>query len=269
MRVLQILFLMVLAAPVWAAGLPEDVLSRIGEADVVIVGEVHDNPAHHRNQHDILKALQPKAVVWEMLTREEAGRISSEMIHAPDRLEAALDWSQSGWPAFSMYHQLFIAAPGARIFGGEVPREAAMKTLQSGPATVFGADAERYGLTDPLPEAEKHAREALQFAAHCEAVPMERMRAMVDIQRLRDAVLAREVVAALTETGGPVAVITGNGHARRDWGIPVYLDQVRPGLSVFAVGQSEGGEIAGVFDAVIDSDPPAREDPCRAFRNEG
>lgn len=268
MRFFHILFLMVLAAPVWATDLTEDLLSQMRGVDVVIVGEVHDNPAHHLNQHEVLKALQPKAVVWEMLTREEAGRISSEMIHAPDRLKAALDWSHSGWPAFSMYHQVFVAAPDARIYGGEVPREAALATIQSGPATVFGADAERYGLTKPLPEDEEKAREALQYAAHCEAVPKDRMQAMVDIQRLRDAVLASEVVAALAETGGPVAVITGNGHARRDWGIPVYLGRVQPGLTVFALGQSEGGEIAGEYDAVLDSDPPAREDPCNAFKTE-
>lgn len=269
MRFLPILLLMVLAAPVWAVDLGDDLLSQMREADVVIVGEVHDNSDHHKNQHDILKALQPKAVVWEMLTREEAGRISSEMIHAPERLESALDWSHSGWPAFSMYHQVFIAAPDARIFGGEVSRESALTTIQSGPATVFGADAERYRLTNPLPEAEKQAREELQYAAHCEAVPKDRMMAMVDIQRLRDAVLAREVISALAETGGPVAVITGNGHARRDWGIPVYLDRVQPGLRVFALGQSEDGAIDGEFDAVIDSDPPVREDPCNAFKNEG
>ena len=268
MRGLKSLFLMVMAAPGWASGLPEDLLLQMSQADVVILGEIHDNPGHHQNQHDVLKALQPKAVVWEMLTREEAGQITSEMIRAPERLEAALDWAHSGWPAFSMYHQVFVAAPDARIFGGEVPRKAALSTIQSGPAAVFGADAERYGLTRSLPEAEEQARQALQFEAHCEAVPMDRMQAMVDIQRLRDAVLASEVIAAIAETGGPVAVITGNGHARRDWGIPVYLNRVQPGLTVFALGQSEGGAIAGDFDAVLNSDAPAREDPCNAFKIE-
>ncbi len=269
MRLLQVLFLLVSAAPVWAAGVHPDLLARIRGADVVILGEVHDNPTHHQNQHEILKALPPKAVVWEMLTPEEAGRISPELLHAPDRLDAVLDWSRSGWPAFSIYWPVFSAAPDARLFGGELPRDAVIAAIQSGPAQVFGDDAARYGLTEPLPEAEAQARKALQYAAHCEAVPMDRMQAMVDIQRLRDAVLARAVITALAETGGPVAVITGNGHARRDWGIPVYLDRVQPGLTVFALGQSEGGDIAGEFDAVIDSAPPAREDPCNAFRTEG
>ncbi|MEY8827450.1 ChaN family lipoprotein [Sedimentitalea sp. XS_ASV28] len=266
---LQIFFLAMLAVPVRAEGQLENVIPRMQGADVVIVGEVHDNPDHHVNQYTVLKALQPKAVVWEMLTSEEAGRITSEMIYAPERLASAVEWSQSGWPAFSMYHQVFLAAPDARIFGGEVPREAALATVQSGPASAFGAEAARYGLTEPLPKAEGDVREALQFAAHCEAMPRDRMRTMVDIQRLRDAVLAREVIKAMNETGGPVAVITGNGHARRDWGVPVYLDRVQPDLNVFVLGQSEDGQIDGAFDAIIDSDAPAREDPCDAFRDNG
>ena len=77
-----------------------------------------------------------------------------------------------------------------------------------------------------------------------------------------------QIVMALEETGGPVAVITGNGHARQDWGVPVYLRRVQPGVSLFALGQSEGGQIAGTFDQVLDSPPIERPDPCNAFRSD-
>ncbi|MBJ6371198.1 ChaN family lipoprotein [Sedimentitalea arenosa] len=253
------------AAPSWAASLSDDLLERMSEADVVLLGEIHDNPAHHETQRAALAALQPKAVVWEMLTGVQAGRIGAQLINRPEEMARILDWAESGWPAFAMYYPLFKAVPGARIYGGAVPREAAMAAMQAGEAVAFGADAARYGLTVDLPPAEMAERVELQFAAHCEAIPRDRLPAMVGIQRLRDAVLAREVLMALEETGGPVAVITGNGHARRDWGIPVYLDRVRPGLAVFALGQSENGGIDGVFDAVLDSPPVERDDPCLAF----
>lgn len=254
-----------LAAPLWAASLSDALVDRMSQADVVLLGEVHDNPAHHEIQHDVLARLQPKAVVWEMLTGLEADRISSALIHQPEQMEKVLEWAESGWPAFAMYHQVFLAAPDARIFGGEVPREAALAVMQGGVAVAFGADAARYGLNVNLADDELAARQELQFAAHCEAIPRDRLSAMVGIQRLRDAVLAREVLVALEETGGPVAVITGNGHARKDWGIQVYLDRVQPGLEVFALGQSEDGQISGVFDAVLDSPAVEREDPCKAF----
>ncbi|MFD3190461.1 ChaN family lipoprotein [Sedimentitalea sp. HM32M-2] len=253
------------AAPLRATDLSPDLLARMAAADVVILGEVHDNPDHHRIQGDILTSLQPRAVVWEMLTSVEARRIKAKLVHDPEKLEQVLEWAKSGWPAFSMYHQIFAAAPDARIYGGEVPREAAFTVIEAGPAVAFGADAARYGLTVPLPEAEQADREALQLAAHCDAIPADRLAAMVGIQRLRDAVMAREVIAAMADTGGPVAVITGNGHARRDGGIPVYLDRVQPGLRVFVLGQSEAGGISGVFDAVLDSPAVPRDDPCAAF----
>ena len=56
----------------WAEALPRDVLERMAAVDVVILGEVHDNPEHHENQRYVLNALKPRAVVWEMLTPEQA-----------------------------------------------------------------------------------------------------------------------------------------------------------------------------------------------------
>ncbi len=249
----------------WAEALPRDVLERMAAVDVVILGEVHDNPEHHENQRYVLNALKPKAVVWEMLTPVEASRISSSVLGEPDKLEKVLEWAQSGWPSFEMYYPIFAAAPEARIYGGEVPREAAVSVMRAGAAVGFGADAARYGLTVDLPAAEEAEREKLQFEAHCAAIPRSKLAAMVGIQRLRDAVLAREIIRAVAETGGPVAVITGNGHARRDWGIPVYLDRVQPDLRVFALGQSEDGQISGAFDAILDSPAVLRDDPCKGL----
>ncbi len=255
-------------ASAWASPVSRDLMVRAEQADVVIIGEVHDNPVHHENQRSILSELQPKAVVWEMITSVKANRINSAMINEPERLERALEWAQSGWPSFEMYFPIFAAAPDARIYGGAVPREAALSVMRGGPAVAFGADAARFGLNVDLPESEEAERMTLQFEAHCRAIPEDKLSAMVGIQRLRDAVLAREVIAAVKETGGPVAVITGNGHARRDWGVPVYLNRVQPDLTVFVVGQSEDGHISGVFDEVIDSAQVEREDPCIAFQNE-
>jgi uncharacterized iron-regulated protein len=253
--------------PLWAGDLSDELLLQMGKSDVVILGEVHDNPAHHETQRSVLELLQPRAVVWEMLTPVEAGSISAALLRSPERLEKVLKWAESGWPAFSMYYPILAVASDARIYGGEVPRQAAMAVMKGGEAVAFGADAARYGLNIALPEEEAARRESLQFQAHCDAVPMDRMAAMVGIQRLRDATLAREVVRAIEDTGGPVAVITGNGHARKDWGIPAYLQRVRPDLQVFSLGQSENGQVEGPFDAVIDSAPPERDDPCAAFES--
>ena len=248
-----------------AEPLPDDILAAMVAADVVILGEVHDNPDHHIRQAMAVAALRPRAVVWEMLSAQMAGRVTADLIGQPQKLEQVLEWDRSGWPDFAMYYPIFQAAPGARIYGANVSRDATRAVMVDGLAGAFGEGAGVYGLTRPLPADEQAAREADQMAAHCDALPAEILPGFVDIQRLRDARLAQMVVQAMAETAGPVVVITGNGHARKDRGLAAYLQRVAPQLRVFALGQSEAGRIEGVFDAVLDSPEVARPDPCDAF----
>ncbi|MFQ5438448.1 MAG: hypothetical protein ACE5DK_06425, partial [Paracoccaceae bacterium] len=73
-------------------------------------------------------------------------------------------------------------------------------------------------------------------------------------------------LAAVRVTGGPVVVITGNGHARRDWGMPRALRTVAPEISILSIGQ---------YELSVDDEPPVdlylltsaaeREDPCVGF----
>jgi uncharacterized iron-regulated protein len=243
--------------------------SPLGEisADIVVLGEVHDNPAHHAVQAEAVAALAPRAIVFEMLTGTQAARVSDDKLDDPAGLAEILEWSASGWPDFGMYYPIFAAARGAVVYGAMVPREETRNAMRIGIPRAFGAEAEAYGLTDELDAEELAERLNLQMAAHCNALPLELLPGMVDLQRLRDAGLARAALDALAETGGPVAVITGNGHARKDWGMPAYVALVAPEVSLFSLGQSEDGAAPpGGFDLVLDAPGVDRPDPCLAFR---
>jgi len=236
-------------------------------ADIYFLGEVHDNPAHHLVQAEAVAEIRPAAIVFEMLTPEAAGKVRDDLLDDPLALGAALDWEASGWPDFAMYAAIFAAGRGATFYGAEVPRDAARAAMAIGVAQSFGDEAEAYGLTQPLDAEELAQRLNLQMDAHCGAMPLEMLPMMVDLQRLRDAEIARAAIAAYDETGGPVVVITGNGHARPDWGAPAYVARVRPELGLFALGQSEAGAAPdGGFDGLADAAPVAREDPCAAFQ---
>lgn len=256
MRYLTALFL-ALASPLAAQDMPD--------VPIVILGEIHDNPVHHAVQAEWTARIAPKAIVFEMLTPEQAARVTPELRDDANALGEVLEWKASGWPDFAMYHPIFTAAPEAAIYGAAVPRDAARTAFETGITEAFGPDAGRFGLTDPLPQDQLEARLIFQAEAHCNALPEDLLPRMVELQRLRDAVLARTALAALDETGGPVVVITGNGHARSDWGMPVYIGAARPDLTMFALGQSEAGQVSGVFDQVLDAAPVDREDPCAAF----
>lgn len=244
------------------------VLDALPPAQVYVLGEVHDNPEHHLNQARAVRAIRPAALVWEMLTPEQAARMPAERSD-PAAVAEALGWAGTGWPDYALYHPITEAAGGVRHYGAGIPRGAAREAFGAGAAAVFGADAARFGLDEALPDDEQARREAEQFKAHCEAMPIELMSGLVEAQRLRDAALARAALRAMDETGGPVAVITGSGHARRDWGMPALLALAAPDLSVLALGQveSDPGPDAP-WDLWMVTEPHPRGDPCAAFREE-
>lgn len=247
----------------WGAQISGDVLDSIPRADVVVLGEVHDNPEHHMNQARAVFSLTPKAVVWEMLSADAAERVPTDLGN-PARVARVLGWESGGWPDFNMYYPIFVAARDARHYGAEVPRDLARRAVTEGALAVMPAGP---GLAGALPEAEQVEREAEQRAAHCDAMPEDLLPGMVQAQRLRDAYLARTVLQALADVGPPVAVITGSGHARKDWGVPAVLAQAAPGVSVLSVGQLEGAsQDAAPFDLWVVTAPVPRDDPCAAFR---
>jgi uncharacterized iron-regulated protein len=257
------------ATPAFAGEITSEALddpATFAGADVVALGEVHDNPAHHAHQARAVAALHPKALVFEMLTADQAARMPQTLPDAAS-LAATLQWDAKGWPDFALYYPIFVAAPKAWFYGAEIPRDLARKAFDTGIAAAFGPDAATYGLTTPLAAADQSAREAEQLEAHCNALPPEFLPGMVAVQRLRDAALARAVVQAMAETGGPVAVITGNGHARRDQGLAVPLALAAPDLRLMTLAQfEETAPENPPYDLWLVTPAAPREDPCLAFK---
>ncbi|SHJ00555.1 Uncharacterized iron-regulated protein [Shimia gijangensis] len=259
--------LALVASPLFADQIDPSDVSALPSVDVLFLGELHDNPWHHENQTKIVAAVSPKAVVYEMLTPEQADRVSPDLVQDQERLQDVLAWNASGWPNFSLYYPIFRAAPLVSVYGAQVPRADVRDAIMGQDLAIgFGPNAAQYGLTTPLSEQEQAQREAKQFEAHCNALPEEMLPGMVLGQRLRDATLAREIERALAETGGPVVVITGNGHARKDWGAPALLTSDISQRSVAQFELAPKGDQP--FDYWVITAEAAREDPCLAFRKD-
>lgn len=259
--------LLVLPAVTQAKGITSAALDHLPPADVVILGEVHDNRFHHDNQARAVAAIKPAALVFEMLRPDQVARVGSDDWADPATLEAALDWQDTGFPDFEMYWPIFAAAPGVPVYGAALPRETVRAAVFDGAAQPFGPDAAVFGLDQPLAASEQALREAGQMEAHCNAMPADMMPGMVAAQRLRDAAFARTVIAAHAAHGGPVVLITGNGHARTDWGVPLFLRKVAPDLTVLALAQlEEDPEPDAPFDQWLVTAPIDRPDPCAVFR---
>jgi len=268
MRALAVLAGVAIAGPVLASGIGSVDEIDLDAADIVIIGEIHDNPSHHEAQAELIARMAPAAVAFEMLDPEQAAtaaRLGSDTGEAA--LGAALGWAESGWPDFSLYYPVFRAAEGAAIYGAALPRETVSAAFETGAGGAFGDGAARFGLEAALSEAEQETREAGQMAAHCDALPEEMLPGMVAAQRLRDAHFARVALDALEATGGPVALVTGNGHARIDWGVPAAVARAAPEVEVLSIGQLEAApEGDPPYDLWRVTAPAERGDPCEAFR---
>lgn len=250
-----------------------DFVEKARGADIVILGEIHDNPEHQRRQAEIVRALAPAALVFEMIPQEREAELNAARDAGGDHaaLAAAADWSAGGWGDFERRAEVMDAAPGARIFGAGQSADAVRQAAEEGAAAAFGPDAAIYGLDAPLDAEEQAAREAAMRAAHCGEAADAELPRMVEAQRFRDAGIADAALWARTLTGdAQVVVIAGSAHADRLRGAPAMIALAEPEAKIVTLGQYDG-DAAGVpddaFDAVLLAPaPPARNDPC-AGRN--
>lgn len=242
-------------------------LDNLPAADIYVLGELHDQKIHHDNQARAVAAIAPTALVFEMLTPEQAAASIGVARDDMAALDAALGWSETSWPEFELYFPVFAAAEGAAIYGAALPREVMRAAISTGAAEQFDGDAARFGLDRPLHVVQQARREKRQARAHCDALPADMLSGMVEAQRLRDASFAKTALEAFDALGGPVVVITGNGHALLNWGIPSYLARAEPEISVLSVGQIPPGESFPQYDLwLITELAQAQSDPCAAFQ---
>lgn len=248
-----------------------ELAARLRAADVVILGEVHDNPAHHAMQARLVRRIAPSGLAFEMIPESAEVAVRRHRAAGGDvaGIATLTGWSRRGWPDFSLYAPIFAAAPRATITGAGVARPDLMAAATRGAAAVVGDPRLAAHLAKPLGSAAGRAIEDEMISAHCAAITRDHARRMVEVQRLRDARLALAALRA-KRSRGRVVLITGNGHARRDRGVPVYLGILRPLLRVVVLGQIERSPVvprpAGVYDFVHITRPAPRKDPCAAFR---
>ena len=136
---------------------PEALAEALAGADVVVLGETHDNADHHAAQAWLTARLAPGGLAFEMIPRDREDAVARLRAEGADAaaLAAALDWERRGWPDFAMYAPIFAAAPDAEVTGGAIDREAAGAAMREGADVAarrsIGASGGRYGLQSPLP----------------------------------------------------------------------------------------------------------------------
>ncbi|MDD0837109.1 ChaN family lipoprotein [Curvibacter sp. HBC61] len=245
-------------------------------ARVLLLGEVHDHPEGHRQRQQFLRQQLEQgwrpALVMEMFDLDQQDALTRAQAECTEA-ECVIRWVGTGRWEWHHYAPLIELALRYRLplVAGNLSRADALKVTQQGlSAALSPATLASYGLPTGLPADLLEGQRAAIDAGHCGQVPAVRLEGMVLAQVARDLEMAE---ALRRHAHGGAVLIAGNGHVRRDLGVPRWLalrgvstTEVHGFLEVdVSAGQGPAGRSASAapaYDVIHRLTPHPRPDPC-------
>ena len=240
---------------------------RLRTADIVLLGELHDNAKHHQLRGELIAQFggAGRTIVAEHLP--ETGRVVFQSDTRADLEAAGFDAAGWDWPMHQpLYDQ--IRAQGLALVGGNLPREQARQIFLQGVTGLPERMAKTYEGSRLDSAAEKHLDHDL-IEGHCGKLPDRYLLRMRFAQRITDIAMAHALL-----DHRPSVLVAGNGHVRKDYGVPQVLGAVAPRLTSLSVGFLERGgdlreliqSVSGQYDVVWLTERADRKDPCADFK---
>ena len=276
---------------------PFELSARLAAFDYILMGEIHDNPDHHRLQAWLIRNIayldRHPAIVMEMInlsqapmvddfhaSRKRAWRAGYQKAKKRGRLKQwrreqgtrrkfgptkqakefgpAIGWEGSGWPKWSTYQPIALAAFSRhlKIKAGNADRADTRIISREGFSSLGGPRAEILGLQKPLAIDLRQALLSDIKHSHCDLMSEHALSPMANVQRYRDAVMARQL-RKVGLTSGAI-LIAGNGHVRKDRGVPLYLTARDPEATHTSLMIIEVDERTSSPDGLIPRDPDGK-----------
>ncbi len=264
---------------------------RLKSHNIILLGELHDNPHHHQARAQLIEALgsghdtgPPFTLVVEQLPMGAV--ISPGVIEtSPDLLtqlnRAGFLEKAWGWP---LHEPVFKAAlaQGMAVHGGNLVPGQSMQLFRQGESSLPTA---LQGLLEkaPLSDLSQKALDKALVDGHCGQLPETMLKPMGLVQRATDLALL-----ATASQQAHAIVIAGNGHVRKDFGIPSLTGAIARSIRLVTVGfiesddQTEPSEAGlglaprsadtartaewALYDYVWITPAATREDPCKGFQ---
>ena len=247
-----------------------------------LLGEVHDNPAHHRLRAHLIRRIAASgkrpAVVFEQFDLDrDAALVAAQRgdgVNAEALATAgALDRKSWDWPLHEPVLAAALAA-GLPVRAGNAPRGELMRIARASAAAPTDAPwVARFAAAKWTPEAEAALRAEI-VEGHCGKLPDAAIASIARAQRMRDAAMAEALASAATTDGA--ILIAGNGHVREGVAVPAYLTEAGAGgiVTVGFIEMDSEDWVDPKFPDAFRTVPPGfgyvwftpgalREDPCR------
>lgn len=252
----------------------EDLLGLVGNSDVIVVGEQHDDPAAHAMElaivEDVLSRHPGSMVSMEMLERHEQADLDA---YLADEIELATFIERTGsarWSASQRwedsYGRLIEAAKsrGASVIAANAPREYVRRARLEGYAALEQLPEEErvlFDLPDALDEGayRQRFREIMTSMRESNGNPPpseETIESLLRSQMVWDATMAASIADAISRDGGvdgaKVVHVVGRFHSDFEGGTVLELERLLPEIRILVVSVTP------------DAGPPAGEDLDRA-----
>lgn len=258
-------------------------LSKLRMTEYLLLGEQHDNLAHHQHQSWIIQQFQQSqtqvSVAFEMIDDQQGNMLARHEVTSAEVMIGLLNQTRNHWDYEHRYKDLFtqIIAAGYPIMPANLNRHRLKQIVAQGEDKLPEA-YKKMLLQAPLSTAHMKALQEEIKQSHCDMLGEEASKKMVLAQRVRDAVIAHSLVRNQT----PVKVlIAGFGHVRKDRGVPLYLLKQAKGARLVTIGFTEvstGANEVGYyasrlgtnklpFDFVWFTPQVERSDQCASLRN--
>lgn len=262
-------------------------LGEAARARHLLLGEIHINSEHHEIQARIIEDLSEmgpsRSLVLEIFEQDQQREIDRTLAQpgvTTETIAEATGIEDSGWNWDSYAPLVGLALDvGMPIRAGNAPRADVNRVAREGSGALPQKRLADLGLSTPLPPTAHVALTDTIVASHCGHVFGDMTERLIAAQRLRDATMAEVMMSSQPET---TVLITGAGHARRDYGVPFYIAGRAPSATVLSIGltevrpQQQGpvdyvDRLEGLdapFDYLWFTGRTVSDDPCEQFRDQ-
>lgn len=263
-----------------------ELVKQLAGNDYILLGETHDNSAHHQHQAwiiDKLAALNINAgVAFEMIDNQQGEQLRKTRVTSASQLISLLETGKTGWDYDTYYRPVFdsVFQAGFPIYPANINRNSLMTLLSNGIDRLPEKLKQQLD-ANPLSEKQKADLEKEINGSHCGMSNPEMTKAMILGQNVRDATMGNSLYDHKHQQGlETMVLVAGSGHVRKDRGVPHYLQSKDPNAKILSIAWLEvyknadtvedytksWGSTGLPFDYVWFTPQAERPDPCEEMR---
>jgi uncharacterized iron-regulated protein len=282
----------------------DDLSARLRDADVIYLGEEHDQAEHHRLQLAIIESLLGSglrpAIGFELFSLEQTSTLMTytqrkSNPHQVASGHSAEEWlrGEFGWKGeensyWQFYGPLLQIARqhNLTVFGADLHRSIRKRLSKTGIKGLTAVESQLIHGTGFSDENYRKLMYARFKAAHCGWGSDDYFSRLYDTWLARNDTMAGALVSTLrAEEGRPVVLITGAGHTQYNMGVYERVRHLDPDVKQINVGLRALADEKLPLDTYLQSTEfdgqdygmnhqyqwftatqfPAAEDPCKAF----